>query len=100
MRLPPPSLEEIRAHANAIRALAARHGAAEISVVGSVARGSARLGSDVDFLVDMAPGRRLLDVGALQFALEALLRCPVHLITVKDLPPPVVADMRREARPL
>jgi len=42
--------------------IAAKHGARNVRVFGSVARGDARPDSDVDFLVDMEPGRTLLDV--------------------------------------
>ena len=45
-----------------IREIAAKHGARNVRVFGSVARGDARPDSDVDFLVDMEPGRTLLDV--------------------------------------
>ncbi len=40
--------------------IAATHGARNVRVFGSVARGEARPDSDVDFLVDMEPGRTLL----------------------------------------
>ena len=42
---------------------AARHGARNVRVFGSAARGEADDTSDIDFLVDMAPGRSLLDMG-------------------------------------
>ena len=48
-----------------IREIAAKHGARNVRVFGSVARGDARPDSDVDFLVDMEPGRTLLDLGRL-----------------------------------
>ncbi len=37
--------------------IAARHGAHKVRVFGSVARGTARRGSDIDFLVEMEEGR-------------------------------------------
>ena len=43
--------------------IAAKHGARNIRIFGSVARGEARSDSDVDFLVDMEPGRTLFDMG-------------------------------------
>ena len=45
--------------------IAARHGAHKVRVVGSVVKGTARRGSDVDFLVEMEEGRSLLDHAAL-----------------------------------
>lgn len=49
----PPSLHELRLRREAILELARHHGAREVRVFGSVARGDADAGSDVDFLVDM-----------------------------------------------
>ena len=43
--------------------LAVEHGAKDIRVFGSVARGEAHDQSDIDFLVEMEPGRSLLDMG-------------------------------------
>ena len=40
--------------------IAARHGARKVRVFGSVARGTARPSSDIDFLVEMEEGRSLL----------------------------------------
>jgi predicted nucleotidyltransferase len=45
-----------------ILTLAARHGASNVRVFGSVARGDADDASDVDFLVDVEEGRSLLDL--------------------------------------
>ena len=45
--------------------VAASHGACNIRVFGSVARGEANESSDIDLLVDMEPDRSLLDVAAL-----------------------------------
>jgi len=43
--------------------LAQKHGARNIRVLGSIARGEADEKSDIDLLVDMEPGRSLLDMG-------------------------------------
>ena len=43
-----------------ILAVAARHGASNVRIFGSVARGEADEASDVDFLVDLEPGRSLV----------------------------------------
>lgn len=45
--------------------IAMRYGAHNVRIFGSVARGEARPGSDVDVLVDLEPGRSLLDLGGL-----------------------------------
>ena len=59
--------------------IAARHGARKVRVFGSVARGTAHRGSDIDFLVDMEEGRSLLDHAALILDLERLLKRPVDV---------------------
>ncbi|MGH2885350.1 MAG: nucleotidyltransferase family protein [Solirubrobacteraceae bacterium] len=54
-------------------------------VLGSVARGEAGAGSDLDVLVGMGGGASLLTVAALQHDLEDLLGCPVHVVTTSGL---------------
>ena len=65
--------------------LAARRGASNVRVFGSVARGEAVPASDVDFMVDLEPGRSLLDLGGLQRDLEELLASKVDVISSKGL---------------
>ena len=69
----------LRSKRTKILQIAARHGARKVRVFGSVARGSARRGSDVDFLVEMEEGRSLLDHAALILDLERLLKRPVDV---------------------
>lgn len=91
----------LKARRNEILAIAARHGAANVRVFGSVARGEAGPDSDVDFLVDLEPGRTLLDHGQLQVDLEDLLGCRVDVITDRGLlRSPVRARVLEEAVPL
>jgi len=68
-----------------ILAAAARHGATNVRVFGSVARGDANATSDVDFLVDFEPGRSLLDLASLLVDLEDLLGHPVDVVTEPGL---------------
>jgi uncharacterized protein len=56
-----------------ILAIAAKHGAYNVRVFGSVARGEATDKSDVDFLVEIEQGRTLLDQISLIQNLEDLL---------------------------
>jgi hypothetical protein len=63
-----------------ILAIAQRHGARNVRVFGSAARGEARPDSDVDLLVDLEPGRTLLDHVALWQDLEELLGCRVDIV--------------------
>src|SRR3974377_2524876 len=53
--------------------IAAQHGAHNVRVFGSVARGEARPDSDVDLLVELESGRSLLDLGGLLVGLSTLL---------------------------
>ncbi len=68
-----------------ILALAAKHGARNVRVFGSVARGDADEQSDIDVLVQMEPGRSLLDLGGLQYDLEQLPGCRVDVVTEQGL---------------
>ena len=70
---------------NEIQHIAARYGARNIRVFGSVARGEASDTSDVDFLVEMEPGRSLFDLGGLYADLHDLLGCPVDVVTEKGI---------------
>jgi len=67
--------------------IAAKHGARNIRIFGSVARGEARSDSDVDFLVDMEPGRTLFDMGGLLMDLRDLLGLQVDVVTEQGLKP-------------
>ena len=77
--------------------VAARHGARKVRVVGSVARGEARSGSDVDFLVEMEEGRSLLDHAALILDLERLLQRPVDVASERGLRPYVRRQVLKDA---
>ena len=83
-----------------ILALAARRGARNVRVFGSVVRGEARPDSDVDFLVDLDPDRSLLDLGGLLVDLERLLGLEVDLVTEAGLRPRLRQQVLSEARPL
>jgi len=65
--------------------LAARRGAYNVRVFGSVARGENDPDSDVDFLVDVEPGRSLSDLGGLLMDLEQALGTKVDVVTERGL---------------
>ena len=83
-----------------IMQIAARYGAHNLRVFGSVARGDARPDSDVDLLVDMEPGRSLFDLGGLLYDLQTLLGVDVDVVTEKGLRPRIRMQVMREATPL
>lgn len=80
--------------------IAMRHGARNVRIFGSVARGEARSDSDIDVLVDLEPGRSLLDLGGLLVDLQDLLGCRVDVTTEQGLRPRIRERVLREAVPL
>lgn len=80
--------------------IAARYGAHDVRVFGSVARGEDDRESDVDFLVELEAGRSLLDLGGLQMELEDLLGCRVDVVTVRGLKARIRERVLREAMPV
>ena len=90
----------VRSNRDQILQLAAKHGARNVRVFGSIARGEADQRSDVDLLVDMDPGRSLLDLGGLLMDLRELLGCPVDVVTEKGLRRRIRERVRREAVPI
>lgn len=93
-------LERIDSQREAILRIAARHGADDLRLFGSAARGEERPGSDLDILVRMAPGRSLLDLIGLEQDLEDLLDCPVDVVVEGGISPYLEPSIRAEARPL
>jgi uncharacterized protein len=77
--------------------IAARHGARKVSVFGSVARGTAHRGSDINFLVDMEEGRSLLDHAALILDLERLLKRTVDVASERGLRRLIRKDVLKDA---
>ena len=80
--------------------ICAKYGAQNVRVFGSVARGEADERSDLDFLVELEPGRSLFDLGGLQYELETLLGRPVDVVTDRGLKARIRDRVRREALPL
>ena len=92
-------LEQLRGQRDAILAAAARHGARNVRVFGSVARGEADAASDVDILVELEPGRSLLNLGGLLMELRAVVGRPVDVVTPGGLKDRIRARVLREAQP-
>jgi uncharacterized protein len=76
------TLDEVRKRWRAdILRLAQRHGARNVRVFGSVARGEGTGASDLDLLVEMEPGRNYLDLVRFWQELEEALGTRVDVIT-------------------
>jgi len=94
-------LEELRgSNKEQILRLAASYGARNILIFGSVARGDSSPSSDIDFLVDLDPDRKLMDLGGLLTGLQDILHAPVDVATERMLRPGIRDRVLREAVPL
>ena len=80
--------------------IAAKHGAYNVRVFGSTARGEARSGSDVDFLVEMEPDRSLLDLGNLLLDFQDMLGREVDVVEPEGLHWYIRDRVLKEAMPL
>ena len=92
--------ELLKAKREEILRLAAQHGARNVRIFGSVARGEAGPESDLNFLVEMDLGRSIFDLGGLLSDLENLLGCRVDVVTEKGLRERIRARILSEAVPL
>jgi predicted nucleotidyltransferase len=94
------SLNLLSSHRADILKLAAKHGAKQIRVFGSVARDEADDDSDVDFLVEMETGRSLMDMGGLLMDLRDLLGRDVDVVSVQGLKARIRDRVLRECVPV
>ncbi len=75
----------LRRHAAGVREIATRHGAEQVRVFGSVARGEDRFDSDLDLLVTLRSGTGLFSLVAMKEELEELLGFPVDIVSTGAL---------------
>jgi predicted nucleotidyltransferase len=92
-----PFLPETRAE---ILRIANGNGATRVRVFGSFVHGTARPDSDLDLLIELEPGRSLLDLVAIKQDLEDLLGREVHVVTEAAVSPRIRDEVLRDARPL
>jgi len=90
------TLAGLRARRHEILRVAAERGAQNVRVFGSVARGEATADSDVDFLVEMEPGRTALDLSELILDLQDTLGRRVDVVEIRR-PSPHAEQIIREA---
>ena len=95
-----PLREELHRRRATLRQIAARHGASNLRVFGSVARGEERPDSDIDLLVDLAEDRGFTDYLALAEEIEQLLQRKVDLVLSRSVSPHFRPYIEAGARPL
>lgn len=79
------TLDTLRNRRNEILAAANRHGARNVRIFGSVARGDDKSDSDIDLLVDFDPERSLYDLVGLKMDVETLLGRRADVVTEASL---------------
>jgi len=77
-----------------------KHGVSHLRAFGSVARGEAKAGSDIDLLVDLKPGRTLIDLAAFRREAAQILDLPIDVATADMLKEKIRDEALREALPL
>ena len=92
--------DTLKRHRADVLKLAAKYGATDIRVFGSVARGDSDDLSDIDLLVRMTPGRSVFDIGGLLMDLQDLLGRRVDVVTERGLRPRIREQVLREAVPI
>ena len=92
--------ELLEAKKDEILRIAAKHGARNVRVFGSVARGEADERSDIDLIVEFEPERSLLDHAALWLELQELLGCKVDVVSDRGIKPRIRERVLRDAVPL
>jgi hypothetical protein len=94
------TMELLSKKREAVIALAAKHGAHNMRIFGSVSRGESVPASDIDFLVKMEEGRSLLDLSALVLDLQDLLGVKVDVVSEDGLYWLLRRRILKEAKPL
>jgi hypothetical protein len=94
------TLDDLRARRDEIVRLAAQHGAFNVRIFGSVARGDAMPDSDVDFIVSFRPKTSIFAQVGLWQDLQELLGCEIDLIADHPSGGKVMHAALKEAVPL
>jgi predicted nucleotidyltransferase len=92
--------EALAANRAAIRQVVESHRACNARVFGSVLHGQDTDSSDLDILIDPTPETTLMDVAAIQIALQRLLGVSVDVLTPKALPEAFRSRVLSEAMPV
>ena len=95
-----PTIQDLINCKSIIEAAAKEFGASDVRIFGSVARGTATEGSDVDVLVKMERGRSLLDLIGFEQALEDQLGIKVDVVEEGGIHPLLQKTILSEAKRL
>lgn len=95
-----PHADKLRHRRRRLFDAADRHGIGRLRAFGSLARGEARADSDIDLLVDLKPGRTLLDLAAFRREAAEILDLPVDVATPDMLKARFRDEVLSEALPL
>ncbi len=95
-----PQAGKLRRQRRRLLDAAERHGVRRLRAFGSLARGEATAESDVDLLVDLKPGRTLLDLAAFRREAGEILDLPVDVATPDMLKDRIRDAVLSEALPL
>lgn len=95
-----PANEILKNKRDEIIRIARSHGAGNLRLFGSLARGEGTGGSDIDLLVDLSPETSLLDMIAIKHGIEDLTGCKVDLVTPAALSPYIRDRILKDAVPL
>jgi predicted nucleotidyltransferase/DNA-binding XRE family transcriptional regulator len=87
----------LRQNRKAILESAARYGASNVRIFGSVARGDERTNSDIDIVVDISQDIGLIALTTLENELRGIIGVPVDLSISSDLRPKVKMEVERDA---
>lgn len=94
------TLSEVQAQRDVILKIATRHGASNVRLFGSIARGTAVANSYLDLLVDLEPGRTLLDLGGLLMEMQEAIGMHVDVAMDRMLRQDLREQVLDEAIPL
>lgn len=94
------TIDELRRRRGDVYLIAERYGVSNVRVFGSVARGEADDRSDLDLLIDVAPGRGLFTLTGFALDVEDLLGVFTQVVTVPGLKARIRDRVLTEAVPV
>ena len=95
-----PTGKRVAARRGELLEVLRRHGVTNPEIFGSAARGDDREDSDVDLLVDFAPGTDIIDIIGIKRELEDVLGVPIDLVPRNGLKERVRSRAAKDLLPL